>query len=448
MQHSTEVVQLQGGREAPWAGRRDWSPIAQAPDRYGVMAHTPDPSAYHYDAGGRVIVPRATRFGGSKAFDADRGAVVNIDPSDPVKGTGGLTVDMRSLDKSHLKEAVEAAGEDATMAWAIATQQQAAPMQPQQVMQPPPGYGFMVPHASVGGAQLQSPVYQPAEIRAAPTPSTPQGPAMSVPTFRAQTVPAPTPALPQMEQQAQFAPPQPQFAPPQSQYALPMAPQPTGVDPNAMMQMMMQMMGQFTQAVQGLRAPQPAPAYPVQQQGPPQVPPVPAYQQEYAHQARQEAVDEYDDEEEAPEPVRHAPPPPKRVEPSPGPSAVQNDVRLPFLTVSPTRPRMRVVFNLGKGGLHSKHFHFIAKRGSCLSLIYDDRYDGDRFVPAETEEGETITVKLPKRTVDGEEFPEETLEVCVPNFHQSIGCLDILNFIIVDRSGRVPSPREVEGDMD
>ena len=465
------VVTLQSGSSRRAEDRPDWTPIAQRPDRYGIMAHTPDPRAYHYDAGGRVIIPRATHDGGSRGFSADGKCVLNIDPSDPVRGTGGITVDLAKIDKRSLKQAVAESEGDATMAWAIASQQtqNVAPAAPPPQREAPKGYGgYVVPQATWSGGQVQpQPVpsalnghsaFQPAQIRPAVSPAIQQsqGAAMAIPT----PIPMNVEQQPQYQQQPEQMQPPPQqvYQQPQYQQQPPLAQQPVyqpqyqqappppapGMD--AMMQMMAQMMGQFTQAIQSLKAPPPTPAPvsqpPVQRapvpQQPPRVPPVPAYQDQDAY----EGVPGVQEGEEEEQPWN--PPKPRPVAPEGPPRALPQDTGLGFLTATPSKPQLRVTFDLGKGGIHGKRFHAIAKQGVCLSLIYDDRYDGDRFIPTETGENETIKVRLPERLDDeGNKLPPETFEVAVPNFHQAIGCLDILNLIIVPPEATLPRPQDL-----
>jgi hypothetical protein len=94
--------------------RPDWSPIA-TPAAHDFLAHTPDPTKYH-STHGRTMIPRADKFGGSLAFRPTDPVVVNIDPTDPGTGAGGLRVDLAKLDKEQTA-AVTAAASDAYSAW-------------------------------------------------------------------------------------------------------------------------------------------------------------------------------------------------------------------------------------------------------------------------------------------------------------------------------------------
>jgi len=117
----TQVITLQAGGSGSDV-RRDWSPIAQPPDRNGIIAHTPNPGGYH-DMGGRTMLPRHTQFGGSKGFDT-RPGIVNVDPADPVRGEGGVTVDLELVSKEAFIRAAEFSGGDPIAAWDLAAQAQ------------------------------------------------------------------------------------------------------------------------------------------------------------------------------------------------------------------------------------------------------------------------------------------------------------------------------------
>lgn len=105
-------------------------------------------------------------------------------------------------------------------------------------------------------------------------------------------------------------------------------------------------------------------------------------------------------------------------------------VGLGFLTGS--RPRQGVTFDLHKGGRHKVYYHAVIRSGRIVSMIYDNRYDGNQFVPPRTpeqsEDGAAdppISALLP----DGEE-----VSLLVPGLDLSIGPLDITNFIVVGES--------------
>ena len=107
--------------------------------------------------------------------------------------------------------------------------------------------------------------------------------------------------------------------------------------------------------------------------------------------------------------------------------AVPEDTGLKFLTVRPSPPTMQVVFDLGAGGQHLKRFHYVTSRGKCLSMLYDTRWEGDQFTPPCTREGDDpIKITFPQ-------YKNKVVRALVPqDFNQRLGCLDQLNFIIVD----------------
>jgi hypothetical protein len=82
------------------------------------------------------------------------------------------------------------------------------------------------------------------------------------------------------------------------------------------------------------------------------------------------------------------------------------------------------MFDLGPGGQHWKRFHAVTMRRRCLSLVYDSRYDGDQFIPPVTKGSETIGISIPAKNID--------VRAHVVDFHQRLGCLDILNFLLSD----------------
>jgi hypothetical protein len=107
------------------------------------------------------------------------------------------------------------------------------------------------------------------------------------------------------------------------------------------------------------------------------------------------------------------------------------EILMPWLGREATAPKLAVVFRM-PAGLMRTRYHFAVQRGICLSLISDSRYDGEQFIPAETEEGQTIRVQIPTLKID--------VEVMVFDYHCSIGCLDVLNLIIVDRDKMAGPP--------
>lgn len=100
-----------------------------------------------------------------------------------------------------------------------------------------------------------------------------------------------------------------------------------------------------------------------------------------------------------------------------------NELKMPWLGRETAAPRYQVIFRTPNGMLRTR-YHFAARRGICLSLVYDSRYDGDQFIPSTTPHGETIEVEIPQLRLKA--------EAMVFDYHNAIGCLDIVNLILVD----------------
>lgn len=468
-----QVVTLSPGQassDPTGTDRRDWSPFAQPPDPVsGIMAHTPNPNAYIV-GNGRTMLPRATRNYGSRGFVAKAG-VINIDPTDPGKGTGGITVDLERINKQTMSKAASMAPDNPHLMYAIASGQhveQAAAVRPNtpQPRQAPPGEsGYVVPEATWGGKQVvpqaaepqqmhaMSPIPDPGNInmpgvqtfenpsvkrpggqvipQTVDDPSTAQQPSQGQPQPYPSTMQAPQPQAPPMPQQQppQQQPPQ-QSYPPQQGY--PQAPLPNGYPaqpyplhyqqpppppapapgPDPTQQAMLETLKQLTSAVADLRRQPPRGMSPDQIETEKQA--LERAREQTTHelyrekQERQGAV-----ENEGRDNIEDA-------------LAVPEDTGLDFLTDPPSKPRVQVVFDLGAGGRHLKRFHHVAALGNCLSLFYDSRYEGDQFTPAPTGENQPpILLSFPQ---DG----NRTVRCIVPdNFNQRLGCIDILNFIIV-----------------
>jgi len=99
------------------------------------------------------MIPRHTRYGGSSGFDT-RPGVVNIDPADPVRGEGGITVDLELVSKEAFSRAAALSGGNPISAWDMAAKSQGGPgSQVVQLAPPQP------PQAAMGplGAPLQNP---------------------------------------------------------------------------------------------------------------------------------------------------------------------------------------------------------------------------------------------------------------------------------------------------
>lgn len=389
-----EVVTLQSGSATNWQERRDWSPIAQPPGSDDVIAHTPDPTAYH-EVDGRVMLPRARPGKGnfmSQGFSTKPG-IVHIDPSDPVRGTGGLTIDLEGLSPQQLAKASREGQGDPYQSWTVAARikqgdaanvqvpQAATQMQQTQpiVQTPTDGSRQMVPQ----GPPLVSPSVK-----------TTQGRAMSIPQ------PIPVESPPEAAAHPQPAPAQPQqgYAPPPQPY-YPPQPQPDTATLQLLQNVMETMRG-LQSAVTELQH-RPDPSVHIREAATHTV--MSARQEETKTKAPESDYGE---------------------EPS---LATPEDTGLHFLTTPPSSPKVQVVFDLGKGGKHFKRFHHVAIHGKCLSMVFDSRYEGDQFIPPHTEDGDPpIQITFPQHK-------NKVVKALVPqDFNQRLGCLDQLNFIIVD----------------
>lgn len=103
------------------------------------------------------------------------------------------------------------------------------------------------------------------------------------------------------------------------------------------------------------------------------------------------------------------------------------DTEIPFLTSTPQKPSMPVTFNLGPGGTVRKRYHAVVKSASCITLVYDMRYEeGDQFIPPELHDG-SISVVLPGESRNGEEVFVKSL-----GLQYNLGCLDFIVLVIDD----------------
>lgn len=494
-----QVIQLMPGGGGQM--RRDWSPIAQPPDKHDVIAHTPDPNAYH-STGGRTMIPRHSgQFGGSRGFSTKPG-VVNVDPTDPLTGQGGITVDLEAVSKADYAYAADVAQGNPLMAWSVAASRQkrasAQPASPAaqafvQAFSPQAPGGYVTPHTDPSGGIIP---HTDAADPLAPYISPVQGVAGSVmplaPVASAIANPAVKPRKPDMHSMPQTLPSSWEGG----------APAPAPVSP---------VLGAtHPSQLQHAQAPQVAPPqHPHQQQ--PQQPQAPQLQhgqvqyfhgQPYSYNAHTNAWDVYQPPRQAPV---DPPAPQPAMPPAPAPAAIPGDVltdtlkliltelkdlkggptkqaaakpspvveeesfawenerrrrvqeeehqaavadaqaahayaelKMPWLGHEPAPPRMQVIFQMPNGMLRTR-YHFASRRGICLSLIYDSRYDGDQFIPSNTPEGETIRVQIPFLKLD--------VEAIVMDYHNAVGCLDIVNLILVDRD-RMDGPPIMTDDVE
>jgi hypothetical protein len=357
---------------------------AQAPDKHGFVAHTPDPTAYHYPDGDHsrkmrggiraVMIPRATRHGASLGFKAGPG-IVNIDPSDPETGEGGITLDMSQISVLDAYNAVATAqsiapadiDEQILRAYQLMSTTQAAPAayaQPQSQMEvrenPLMPNAYVVPASTPTGAQIMPSVTDQIRVPGqapVPAPALVQAPVAARPEpIPVQPAPAPDPwamvaALQQQMTELQSRVAQP--APPQQQPTQPAAPMPVRSSiPDS---------GPPRQSVPRM----------LSSEGPP----------------RGEASDQ---------PAKTA----GKLIPEENAVKVIKDgfdaLGIPGLSPVPNNPKFRVEFNLGQGGRQEAWYHWVGEHHGCLFLIYDTRFKfGMRYSPPNMGMDNPIEVRLP-----------------------------------------------------
>jgi hypothetical protein len=114
---------------------------------------------------------------------------------------------------------------------------------------------------------------------------------------------------------------------------------------------------------------------------------------------------------------------------------------LEFLQPVPAKPTVRVIFDLGVGGKHLKRFHRADINQDTVVLLYDDRYEGDRFIPPSTQPGQPIQVTFPDK--DNATF--DVLVPGTPSLNFELGCLDVLVLVISpEASPGPPTPKRPE----
>ena len=455
----TQVFTLQAGTSG---SRRDWSPIAQTPDKHDVIAHTPDPNGYH-NLGGRTMIPRNLDgdHGASRGFDIKPG-VVNVDPTDPVKGTGGITVDLEAVSKEAFRAAGQYSSHNPTQAWAYAAahqHQKPAMQQPQQQPQYPPAawpqpqppqqHGtYTTPHTNLDGTALPAPGYE--SPWAQPMASPVQGISGSAMPMTAMPVVHNSAVKPRIKMSSMQAAPAPWDS---SQAQYPQAPPQMPATPHP------------AQELPGVPAATPQPQYQQPQYQQPQ------YQQPQ-YQQPQYQQPQYQQPPAAWQPAQYAPAPPtsdgrsptdtealtavlqavkalaaevaeikagkavswqgekhSRLNDIPSEEIVVDSpyaaIGMPFLGEEASQPKISVIFHQ-PGGMYRTRYHFVARRGICLSLVYDSRYNGDQFIPSSTPEDETIRIQIPSLNLD--------VEAMVFDYHNSIGCLDVINVVIAEKA--------------
>jgi len=415
------------------------------------------------------MIPRAKgRFGASHGFDT-RPGIVNIISDGMDMVSGGVSVDVEKISKEDYLQAAEQADDNPELAWSLAAQSQQAktaavtpsPQPPQQSMteyitpqtdmsgtpaptptvisptvtaSPVQGVNGTVMPAVPAPAQVSSAVKPraTAKVAAAPHPAT--VPAATSPQLDTFPHPAPyAPAAPEFThgQVVEIAPGQqvmydapnnrwvpvapPQAQPPQAQPPQVQTPAITPAPPEATESLLLDGLGAILTQLQEMNK-----AVPPEDE----TSPGPSQWDE-------------DDKQDA-----NLPDPRKGVmfQEPPGASPYE-EIGMGFLAVEPSRPSVAVVFRT-PAGVNRTRFHHVAQRGVCLSLIYDGRYDGDQFLPNETPEGETIRVEVPSLDLES--------EAVVFDFHNCIGCLDVLNIMLVkpeSNNGPPIVPPSVEDEI-
>lgn len=482
MSNTGQVVTLQQGAgpsEGDPQTRRDWTPWAQPPDSItGIMAHTPDPGAYH-DAGGRTMIPRATRQYGSQGFST-RAGILHVDPSNPASGAGGLVVDTEQISKEAAAHAAQSSMGQPEVAWNLVANAQNVHAHPAPPDGPPPVEmpyepGFVVPHATPGGAQIQQPVPPQLQQQAAAmhTPAAaalggqasvpavgtvtnpsvkPRGAPMSVPTTismppaqvpsqqqwnpaQATAAPEPHPQTPMQQVQPAQGQQQPTYQqpvyqqPPQQQQPVYQQPayqqpvyqpaqpvQPPAHDPSqaVMAQALEQILSRLAQLERNGSGTRMSPGALRQER-------------EELEEVREKLDRDFASDKSATDLDKSARAEERdyRAEESDD-AYVAESTGFWYLTGKPKPPAIPIIFDLGPGGQHYIKFHDVAISGMWLSLIVDTRYDGNQFVPPVTPpEAGPITVTFPKQN--------RTLHAIVPpDCNKSLHCLDIIELTIVD----------------
>lgn len=372
----------------------------QTPDRHQVVAHTPDPTKYHTQ-GGATMIPRHTQFGASRGFDVRAGIVrlVDIDCDD----TPGTLIDVEKLNSKEVSNALlNNDGDPHTAMLHLGAEQGYKVVygpftKVQQVEQRinTEKQGYVVPKADLNGNQYKN----DAQFNF-------QGGSVTLP----RTVPAPIQAPPAPGTQPAFVQPAPM-----QQAPVPVAPQYSGPDPMMMQmfQMLQQQLQQQAAALAALSNQTPAPPVPVPE--PVRQEPEPtaaggAVKASVASQIRPRPADETSPRRSAEQAI----------------DAFTEEIGLPYLTADPSKPKHQVVFHLSEvGGDLRAWYHDVTVTGRCLTLTYDNRYDGGtQFVPPYLGAQKTITIEVPRL---GKKFT-----VFSGDFKTVVGPLDQCLLVITD----------------
>ena len=378
------VVGSAGEETTEFTARKDWTPWAQEPDQYGIIAHTPDPSKYHA-AGNGYMIPhhRKSLKGLAKNQMTTRVVIDPVADAHSGESVGGLVVDLAAADEQSLLRASELAEGDPYTSWAnLAKNVETAVNRP-----------------------LSPPVLQSSQIKAA-------GDVPAAPGY----TPAPPPAV------ATLSPVQSPVSAPQQH-----APQPPSTQPDAgggLKNGSRYTVGGVEFVFQdGVLRPAPQPP-------PPPTQPQSATGYDSARLDRLEgAVASLVDlltrqASQSSPPVPVIPPePPTPHSPNQPTETAKETTILDELGLSwigfdqPNRPTVAVVFYQA-GGQHRAMYHHVARHKNCLALLYDNRYDGDFFIPGPTDE-KGIRIEIPSLKI--------STWVHVFDFHTTFGCIDSIN---------------------
>ncbi len=361
--------------------------VPQPPDKHKVVAHTPDPNAYHVQ-GGATMIPRHTPFGASRGFQIRAGVVrlVDIDSDE----TPGTLVDVERLNAKDVRSALSDTGGDAHEALLHLGIDQGykvvygpfTKVSREEDRSNPLKQGYVVPKSNPSGGQY--PMQQPGVQMPIPRPVQP-------------TVYAPPPPGQQYAPPAQPAQ-QPAFQQPPALQAPPppAAPAPQA-DPNmVMMQMVMTQMQEMQRQMAEMRAqpalpqyaPQPEPQYAEPEPGPVMAPGGAVKASSAAARTMN-----YKREDEAPSrPTRSDRSASQTID------EFTESIGLRFLTAEPSKPRIQVYFDMGDvGGKLAAWYHDVHVTGRCLTLTYDNRYEGGtQFVPPFLGSSKQLTLTVPK----------------------------------------------------
>lgn len=102
---------------------------------------------------------------------------------------------------------------------------------------------------------------------------------------------------------------------------------------------------------------------------------------------------------------------------------------LAFLTNPPSRPEVRVEYDLGVGGKHKKRYHHVSYKGNCLSLIYDTRYDDDEFVPPSSLNENNDPTQF---TISVAELGFKFRCMMYSELNNKIGLMSVINLFVTD----------------